>query len=872
MATLVIKLLLLYLFTIVVESQETSTFIVSFQSGRSRSIEQWMKYNEKFEGYEKEFTACHWQRVRYFSMEMNSIWAYCYAGLTKESSQLPCIQFYFQTNETSAGRAMNFVLVLMHGSSENRAIAYSMLYHHREWNHLCVIFSSVHKRVRFFHNGELVQTIHNDNFEEMWYGQQINESSFIVGQEPDTVNGGFNPVQLFNGEIANLNIWDKPIDEMDVRSMAECRLNLKGNLIAWEKEKFTINKAKVQNVNQIDTFCNTERKVIVFTERYPFKKAEKFCGVHGGSLITPSSDNDVKRLIKILEMHRASCLDSDDILNNGKAFWLGMKRRNRDWLRVGSNGHFHPINYTNWDPDSCTARSCGADGVTSCPYMNADGFWAFGLKIESCLSIALCPVCEFEHTPVFSLNGLCSETSPIDWNYYIRTDETFEIVGYDGYKTSDLSKVNGQWFLWHPAVHANTSGDHPLGRKNWSYIDSTCEMKIAENTSLKLSVCFPGKEFTCDSGECVPLIHRCNQINDCEDKSDEKHCNLIDVPPSYDKLIAPGTYGRKREKAVGIRVKVKIKAIDTIDVKKMQIGLSFLIFFRWKDERLQFHSLGSGGNNLISDVMANKIWLPSENLIFVNSIIGKVIEGQNSLLRAENLTNGELDLTTKSIESYLYPGSKTMLHQRVAYKIINRCNFWMTKFPFDQHECQFDLGIQVWRNNSITFVDEPNAIIYNAESTWNDFQIHDQRYEILNDMKRTTFTFSLRMTRLYMNQMLNTFLPTVLLWSLAYFTLFIEIENFSDRFIGTVTTLLVLVALLNSTNGDLPKTSYFKFIDLWFLWFISSILFTTLFHILISYVSRRHSIKLAIRINQVGILLFAIAMGLFIVFYCSLTI
>ena len=270
--------------------------------------------------------------------------------------------------------------------------------------------------------------------------------------------------------------------------------------------------------------------------------------------------------------------------------------------------------------------------------------------------------------------------------------------------------------------------------------------------------------------------------------------------------------------------------------------------------------------------MANKIWLPSNNLIFVNSIIGKVIKGQNSLLRAENLTQGELDLTTKSIESYLYPGSKTMLHQRVAYKIINRCNFCMTKFPFDQHECQFDLGIQVWRNNSITFVDEPNAIMYNAESTWNDFQIHDQRYEIRNDMKRTTFTFSLRMTRLYMNQMLNTFLPTVLLWSLAYFTLFIEIENFSDRFIGTVTTLLVLVALLNSTNGDLPKTSYFKFIDLWFLWFISSILFTTLFHILISYVSRRHSIKLAIRINQVGILLFAIAMGLFIVFYCSLTI
>ena len=145
MAILVIKIFFLFLFTILVESQENSTFIVSFQSGRSRSTDQWMKYNEKFEGYEKEFTACHWQRVRYFSMELNSIWAYCYTGLAKESPQLPCIQLYFQTNETSAGRAMNFVLVLMHGNSESRAIAYSMLYHHREWNHLCVIFSSAQR-------------------------------------------------------------------------------------------------------------------------------------------------------------------------------------------------------------------------------------------------------------------------------------------------------------------------------------------------------------------------------------------------------------------------------------------------------------------------------------------------------------------------------------------------------------------------------------------------------------------------------------------------------------------------------------------------------------------------------------------------------
>ena len=120
--------------------------------------------------------------------------------------------------------------------------------------------------------------------------------------------------------------------------------------------------------------------------------------------------------------------------------------------------------------------------------------------------------------------------------------------------------------------------------------------------------------------------------------------------------------------------------------------------------------------------------------------------------------------------------------------------------------------------------------------------------------------------------MLNTFLPTCLLYALAFFTLFIDLENFSDRFIGTVTTLLVLVALLSSLNEDLPKTSYFKFIDLWFVWFISAILFTTLFHILISYISRHYHYKTAVRINQIGILVFAAATAVFIVIYFSLTI
>ena len=58
-----------------------------------------------------------------------------------------------------------------------------------------------------------------------------------------------------------------------------------------------------------------------------------------------------------------------------------------------------------------------------------------------------------------------------------------------------------------------------------------------------------------------------------------------------------------------------------------------------------------------------------------------------------------------------------------------------------------------------------------------------------------------------------------------------KIENFNNRFMGSITALLVLTALLGSINDDLPITSYFKYIDMWFTWYIANIFCIIVFHI-----------------------------------------
>ena len=49
----------------------------------------------------------------------------------------------------------------------------------------------------------------------------------------------------------------------------------------------------------------------------------------------------------------------------------------------------------------------------------------------------------------------------------------------------------------------------------------------------------------------------------------------------------------------------------------------------------------------------------------------------------------------------------------------------------------------------------------------------------------------------------------------------------------SVTTLVVLAALLSSMKDRIPSTTYFKYIDLWFLWYTCFIFSISVLHVII---------------------------------------
>ena len=118
------------------------------------------------------------------------------------------------------------------------------------------------------------------------------------------------------------------------------------------------------------------------------------------------------------------------------------------------------------------------------------------------------------------------------------------------------------------------------------------------------------------------------------------------------------------------------------------------------------------------------------------------------------------------------------------------------------------------------------------------FKIGKRTSSTNHTKENSTFSFTIELKRNYMHQMFATYFPTFLLWLLTYATLYIDVDDFDNRFQGSVTAMLVLAALLNSITNSLPRTSYLKLIDLWFFWHTIAIFSVIMFHILLAKVQK----------------------------------
>ena len=219
-------------------------------------------------------------------------------------------------------------------------------------------------------------------------------------------------------------------------------------------------------------------------------------------------------------------------------------------------------------------------------------------------------------------------------------------------------------------------------------------------------------------------------------------------------------------------------------------------------------------------------------VIHDNAIIGKVTDDKIFSVKIIGQSIPEKMNLEEDIEALLYCGAKNNLFMSQRFQLEYRCDFFLMNYPFDEQTCNFVLMMNLKGNNSIKLDEHSSPIIYNGPRILQEFELTDLLVNISLTEFETRFIYSIRLERLYLQVVSTTFFQSFLLWVIAYFTLYINITDFSNRFMGALTSLLVMAALLSSINSSLPQTAYFKHIDIWFFCFIMNIVILIFVHIL----------------------------------------
>ena len=215
-----------------------NTFKVEFQSSGYWSKDEWLEHEGKIPQL-WEFTACHWEKLIYFSKALNVIWSYCMVK-TRSPEKLNCVQLFYSGNRTTANRGVIFHGWFSGWTDETIDIKLQVNdFSHRSWNHFCWSYSSITGINQLYYNGMLVaEALIDEGLPHPIIdgSDTASEYAFIVGQEPDTIRGGYNSDQSFYGNIAELNLWNKIIGSDEIKAMASCNKYSRGNVIAWEKK------------------------------------------------------------------------------------------------------------------------------------------------------------------------------------------------------------------------------------------------------------------------------------------------------------------------------------------------------------------------------------------------------------------------------------------------------------------------------------------------------------------------------------------------------------------------------------------------------------------------------------------------------------
>ncbi|KAA8584882.1 hypothetical protein FQN60_003576 [Etheostoma spectabile] len=174
-----------------------------------------------------ELSVCLWLRV--MGSHVGTLLSY---ATNDNDNQLVLYGRNSSAPSASFSASSSFSLDFVIGDPVYRRLPVSSLLDNR-WHHVCVLWSSI--QGHFWHYSDHRLTSSGSNFRKGW--EIPGGGSVILGQEQDTVGGGFDPAEGFAGQMAGFRVWSRVLSPSEVEGVAEGRGVPRGVVLGMEDIK-----------------------------------------------------------------------------------------------------------------------------------------------------------------------------------------------------------------------------------------------------------------------------------------------------------------------------------------------------------------------------------------------------------------------------------------------------------------------------------------------------------------------------------------------------------------------------------------------------------------------------------------------------------
>ena len=403
----------------------------------------------------------------------------------------------------------------------------------------------------------------------------------------------------------------------------------------------------------------------------------------------------------------------------------------------------------------------------------------------------------------FELRGLC-DRSGFDNEYMVTNDEKTGLISYIG-KKHTMIQYDQKLHQWNMSV-ANNDMIHGvsysdvasmvIGKHTW-YItkDYACGSKDRE-LELALGSCNE-EQFTCSDGVCIDIMSRCDNINDCRDKSDEANCERVKMDPKYQKFIVPPPHEAHLAKT---EVKVRMNLETLLDINEVDgyLQVQFYLTMEWFESRLRFKNLKEDINmNTFLPSENSEVWVPE--LIFENTEEkpSTVIDDRTSM-KVEKRGKFKLSDSAENENIQYFNGAQNPVSMTRFYNQRFLCDYKMAWYPFDVQRCKLVMSMKKAFAPFTNLITED--VLYSGEKVLTKYEVKQVTMDVVE--LESTYAVSVEITlgRQLLSVIMNVFVPTLVLNIISYSTNFYKDAYFESVIAINLTSMLVLVALFVSVS------------------------------------------------------------------------